>query len=169
MDLNGLSPLHEPGKPSLDARMSSFSVDDETSGSALKELLDALQLIDTVKGSVHASQYPSKEQKDLRSQLLYLEEPLSRWSVNKLEQLRSHEITAFRQLVEQCQTAINGFLEQIQKFQPTLKSETSSKNAEDMWKKIEWNLCQKDNLVMLGDLVMAQGKGIEALLQMAEV
>jgi hypothetical protein len=131
--------------------------------------LDAVQLIDTVKGLVYAIQYHSKEQKDLRSQLLYLEESLSRWSVNKLQQLRSHEIAAFRQLVGQCQTTINGFLEQVQKFQPTLKSECSSENLEDMWKKIEWNLCRKDDLVMLGGSFIAQGKGIEVLLQRAEV
>lgn len=113
MDPNGTSSVPESKVASLGAQMNSLSVQDETSNTATRDLIEALELIEAVRNSIEMSHNASKEQRDLHSQVVRLDDSLSEWSILKLAHLHSDEIASFQHLLRQCQIAINDFWEQV--------------------------------------------------------
>jgi hypothetical protein len=113
MDSNGISSSSGSRIASLSAQMKSLSVQDKSPNSATRDLIEALELIGAVRDSIEISHNASKEQMDIHSQLVRLDDSLSEWSVLKLAHLHSDEIASFQHLLRQCQIAINGFWEQV--------------------------------------------------------
>jgi hypothetical protein len=84
MDPNGSSSVPDSKRASLGAQMNSLSVQDETPNSATRDLIEALELIDAVRNSIEMSHNASKEQTDLQSQVVRLDDSLSECRVLKL-------------------------------------------------------------------------------------
>lgn len=165
MDPNGTSSVPESKVASLGAQMNSLSVQDETSNTATRDLIEALELIEAVRNSIEMSHNASKEQRDLHSPVVRLDDSLSEWSVLKLAHLHSDEIASFQHLLRQCQIAINGFWEQVRLLD--LEFVASGKYPTHMWRNAQWSLCRNNYIVMFREELTAHGKELDVLLLLA--
>ncbi len=165
MDPNGSSSVPESKVASLGAQMNSLLVQDESPDSATRDIIEALVLIEAVRHSIEMSHNASKEQIDLHSQIVRLDDSLSEWSVLKLAHLHSDEIASFQHLLRQCRIAINGLWEQV--CPPDLEFLASGKYPTHMWRNAQWSLCRKNYIVMFTEELTAHGKELDVLLLLA--
>ncbi len=117
-----------------------FSVGDFVSGiNLIRELIKALE----------DSAGSSAEYRHLIQELYSLERALLEVKHLDLEQSQHPQLVALKQVAVQCQETIDGFLNEIRKFQPALGNSGSRSSWKDGLRKIEWALYKKDDVQKL--------------------
>jgi hypothetical protein len=115
-----------------------FSATDFVAGiSLVKDLIQALQ---DSKGS-------SKEYLELITELRSLETALIEVKSLDLEVEQRAQRAALREAATECQRTIDKFLQELVKYQPHLRLGGSLSSWRDGFRKIQWRLCQKEELV----------------------
>jgi hypothetical protein len=133
-------------------------------GFSIGDFISALELVATVVDALRESGDSSTEYRALISQLYTLETALLRVKRLELDESQYAEVVALRQAAGQCQRTIDAFWERIKKYQPSLRSGGSGSRVRDGWRKIEWALCRKDDVVRFRSDLIAHTESIELLL-----
>ncbi|OBT71103.1 hypothetical protein VF21_09512 [Pseudogymnoascus sp. 05NY08] len=105
-------------------------------GFSTGDFIAAVELVSTVVGALRESGNSSTEYQTLISQLYTLEAALLRVKQLNLDDTQHLEAIALRQAASQCQRTIDGFLEKIAKYQPSLRAGGSGKTIKDAWTKV---------------------------------
>lgn len=133
-------------------------------GFSTGDFIAAVELVSTVVGALRESGDSSTEYQTLISQLYTLETALLRVKRLELDDIQHSEAIALRQAASQCQRTIDGFLDKIAKYQPSLRAGGSGNTVKDAWRKVKWALCQKEDLVRFKADLMAYTESIDMLL-----
>lgn len=135
-------------------------------GFSAGDFIAALQLVSIVIDALRDSSDSSTEYRALISQLLILETALLKVKRLNMDEEQHAEVVALRQAACQCQNTIDTFLEKIKKYQPSLRAEGSGSGSgvRDMWFKIKWALCKKDDLANFKADLIGHTESIELLL-----
>lgn len=133
-------------------------------GFSAGDFIAAISLVSTVIDALRDSGDSSSEYRALIAQLYTLETALLRVKQFDLDGEQHAEIIALRQAASQCQNTIDGFLEKIKKYQPSLRTGGSGSRVKDSWKKVKWALCKKDDLAKFKADLVAHTESIELLL-----
>jgi hypothetical protein len=133
------------------------------------DFIAALKLVTTVVSALWDSEGSSTEYQALVSQLETLETVLLR--VQKLEPDDSYhvELVALRQAAAQCQKTINRFWGNILKYQPSFDIHGSGNRLRDGWKKVQWALCKKEELIRFKIDLMGHTESIELWLTIVQM
>lgn len=133
-------------------------------GFSVGDFIAGIELVHTVIGALRESGDSSTEYQELISQLYTLETALQRVKQVELDDIQHSEAVALRQAASQCQRTIDGFLEKITKYQPSLRAGGSGHTIKDAWRKVKWALCQKEDVVKFKMDLMAHTVSINMLL-----
>ncbi|CZR53653.1 uncharacterized protein PAC_03533 [Phialocephala subalpina] len=133
-------------------------------GFSAGDFIAALQLVSTVIDALRDSGDSSTEYRALISQLFTLETALLTVKRLEVDDEQHAEYIALRQAACQCQRTIDAFWEKIKKYQPSLRTGGSGSRVRDGWRKIQWALCKKDDLVKFKADLVGHTESIELLL-----
>jgi hypothetical protein len=133
-------------------------------GFSAGDFIAALELVHTVINTLRDSGDSSTEYQALIRQLYTLESALIRVKHLELDDVQHAEVVALRQAAAQCQNTINGFLEKVKKYQPSLRPGGSGRRVKDGWMKVKWALCKKEDVVGFKADLAAHTGSIELLL-----
>ncbi|KAI9778368.1 MAG: hypothetical protein M1816_004126 [Peltula sp. TS41687] len=137
-----------------------FSIGDIISGLALvKDIIEALQ----------ESGGASAKYQGLIRELYGLERALLEVKRLELDESQQAQLVAVRFAASQCQRSIDGFYETIREYQPHLRVEGSGSSFKDRWKKIQWALCRKDDLLRFKAEVMGHTTSLNVLLSTVQL
>jgi hypothetical protein len=128
------------------------------------DFIAALQLVSTVIDALRDSGDSSTEYRALLSQLYTLETALLTVKRIEVDDEQCAEVIALRQAACQCQRTIDAFWEKIKKYQPSLRTGGSGSRVRDGWRKIQWALCKKDDLLKFKADLVGHTESIELLL-----
>jgi hypothetical protein len=133
-------------------------------GFSVGDFISAIELVGTVIGALRESDDSSTEYQALITQLYTLETALLRVKGLELDDSQHGEVIALRQAAAQCQGTIDGFLQKIEKYQPSLRVGGSGRRIKDSWRKVKWALCKREDLVRFKADLMAHTESIDILL-----
>jgi len=133
-------------------------------GFSVGDFIAALQLVSTIINALRDSSESSTEYIALLSQLLTLETALLRVKRLEADDEQRAEVIALRQAACQCQRTIDVFLEKITKYQPSLRTGGSGSGVRNGWRKIQWALCKKEDLLRFKADLVGHTESIELLL-----
>jgi hypothetical protein len=133
-------------------------------GFSAGDFIAALELVITVIDALRDSGESSTEYRELISQLFTLETALRAVKRVELDDVQHAEGIALQQAAAQCQRTINLFLEKIEKYQPSLRRGGSGSTVKDVWMKIKWALCKKEDVVRFKADLLGHTVSIEMLL-----
>ncbi|CZR55800.1 uncharacterized protein PAC_05688 [Phialocephala subalpina] len=130
-----------------------------------RDIVSAITLAHTVISSLRSASGSSSEHQTLISQLYTLESALLR--VKNLELDNSQYADALREAASQCQRTIDAFADKIVGYQPSLGREGNGKSH--VWKKVNWVIIRKDDLMKFKTDLVGDTKSIELLLMTVQV
>ena len=137
-------------------------------GFSAGDFISALDLVGTVISALRSSSGSSSEYRALISQLYSLESALLEVKRLELDEEQHAQVIALRQAAAQCQRAIDAFWQKIKKYQPSLRAEGSGdklgNKMKDAWRKVEWAMCEKEDLAKFKADLVAHTESIEVLL-----
>ena len=116
-------------------------------GFSAGDFIAAIGLVKDLVKALHDSNGSSREYRELIHELYGLEAALLEVKALDLEVEERTKRVALRQTASNCQASISHFLEGLSKYQPHLRSGGSSRHLKDAFRKIQWHLCKKDDLV----------------------
>ena len=116
-------------------------------GFSAGDFIAAIGLVKDLVKALHDSNGSSREYRELIDELRGLEIALLEVKALDLEVEQRAKRVALRQAASQCQVSIDDFLKGLSKYQPHLRSGGSSRNWKAAFRKIQWHLCKKDDLV----------------------
>ena len=132
-----------------------FSVGDFIAGiNLVKDVIRALQ---DAAGS-------SKEYLELIAELRTLETALLEVKALDLQVEQRAQRAALRHAATQCQTSIDNFLKDLTKYSARLRLGGSQCAWKDAYRKIQWRLCKRDDLVRFRDEVGFHVQSIQMLM-----
>lgn len=105
----------------------------------------------------------------LISQLSALETALIHVKELDLDGAQHSQVVALRQAAAQCTSTIEGFLEKIRKYQPSLGGGGSEQTVKDVWRKFQWAIWEEESIVRFRADLMAHTESIELLLLTIEM
>ena len=116
-------------------------------GFSAGDFIAALHLVSTVISALRDAVGSRAEYQELIRELCTLETVLLRVNSVELDESQSAEKIALQQAASQCQRTIDDYLKRIQKYQPYLSQHVSEgSRVKDSWMKIQWTLCNKEDL-----------------------
>lgn len=116
-------------------------------GFSAGDFIAAIGLVKDLVKALHDSKGSSREYRELIHELRSLETALLQVKALDLEVEQRAKRVVLRQAASQCQVSIDDFLKGLFKYQPHLRSGGSSRNWKAAFRKIQWHLCKKDDLV----------------------
>lgn len=138
-------------------------------GFSAGDFIAAIELVSTVVGALRESGDSSTEYQALISQLYTLETALLRVKQLRFDDIHRPEAVALEQAASQCQRTIDAFLQKISKYQPSLRAGGSGNTIKDVWRKVKWAVCKKEDLVKLKADLMAHTESIDMLLMVVQM
>jgi len=130
-------------------------------GFSVGDFLAVLTLVGTVIDALRESSHVSASFYSLINELFALETSFLR--VKSLE-TDDDQYVQLRQAASQCQRTIDAFYKKIQKYQPHLQQEGTDSKIKDVWKKIKWATCKKQDLEEFRAEIRGHTSSIEILL-----
>lgn len=133
-------------------------------GFSASDFIAAINLVKEVIDALRESGGAGSEYQELIRELHSLEIALLEVKRLELDDSQHHQVVALRHAASQCQRTIDNFCKTIQKYQPHLRAEGSNAKFRDGWRKIQWALCKKDDLLNFRAEVMGHTISINLLL-----
>lgn len=116
-------------------------------GFSAGDFIAAINLVRDLVKALHDSNGSSREYRELIRELHSLETVLLEVKAFDLEVEQRAKRVALRQAATQCQASIDEFLKGLAKYQPHLQMGGSTASWKDAFRKIQWHLCEKDDLL----------------------
>jgi hypothetical protein len=133
-------------------------------GFSVGDFIAVIELVGTVADALRSSGNAGAEYRELVSQLLSLELELIQVKDLEFEESQYEQVVALRQAAAQCRRTIDGFLERVRKYQPTLGGAGSSLKIKDWWMKIKWAVFKKDDVARFKADLLSYTENIQLLL-----
>ena len=106
----------------------------------------------------------SDEYRELIYELFGLETALLEVKALDLEVEQRAQRVALRQAASQCQLTIDNFMVGLRKYQPQLGNPMVSRGWRDVLRKVQWQMCKKDDLVRFRAEVGFHAQSIQMLM-----
>lgn len=133
-------------------------------GFSAGDFIAALMLVKKVINALEDTRGAGPEYQELIRVLYSLEIALLEVKALNLDSSQHHQLVALQHVASQCQRTIDDFYKTIQKYQPHLRVEGSNSKFRDGWRKIQWALCEKGDLLKFKAEVMGHTGSINMLL-----
>ncbi|KAF2093426.1 hypothetical protein NA57DRAFT_48297 [Rhizodiscina lignyota] len=115
-------------------------------GFSVGDFVDGIELVRQLINALKRGSGSSKEYQDLIHELFHLERSLLEVKhLQVCDSLRPQKI-AIEQAAAQCQDTVSHFLDQISKYQPSLRATGSGSRWRDQLRKIQWTLYRKEDV-----------------------
>jgi hypothetical protein len=82
----------------------------------------------------------------------------------EFEESQYEEVIALRQTAAHCRKTIDGFWEQVRKYQPALAGTGSTSKVRDGWMKIKWAVCKKEDVAKFQADLLRHTENIQLIL-----
>ncbi|KAI4243813.1 MAG: hypothetical protein LQ352_006962 [Teloschistes flavicans] len=134
-------------------------------GFSVGDFIAAINLVGTVIDALSNSSKSSSELQELLRQLYSLQIALDEVNSIRFSDQLHAELLALRQAAAQCQLTISAFLAQVASYQPHLVGiDGGSNSLQRGWKKIQWAVCKKKDLVQFQTDLSAHTAAIQIIL-----
>jgi hypothetical protein len=133
-------------------------------GFSTGDFIAGINLVRDVVKALQDSKGSSKEYLELIAELRTLETALLEVKALDLQIEQRDQRTALRTAVKECQTCIDNFLKDLTKYSRHLRLGGSQCTWKDAFRKIQWQLCKKDDLVRFRDEVGLHVQSIQVLM-----
>jgi hypothetical protein len=131
-------------------------------GFSVGDFLAVLRLVGTIIDALRESSDATSSFRSLINELYMLESVLS---VKRLDLDISHvKKVALQQAASQCERTIEAFYMKIQKCQPHLQQGGTASKMKDVWAKIRWATCKKDDVKTFRAEIRGHTSSIDILL-----
>jgi hypothetical protein len=133
-------------------------------GFSAGDFIAAIDLVGTVIDALRASSTASLEYRELISRLLSLDTALLQVKRLEFEESQYAEVISLRQAAGQCHRTIDGFLKKIEKYHPSLSGCGEGNRLRDVWMKVKWALCKKEDVAHFQADLVGHTESIQLLL-----
>lgn len=138
-------------------------------GFSVGDFIAALNLVKDVIDALQDSGGASEEYRELVNELYTLETALLEVKRVDLDDEQHAQTVALQQAASQCHLTIDEFWKKIQKFQPHLRSEGSGSKVKDGWRKVQWALCRKEDVMTFRAKLRGHTGSISVLLMTVQM
>jgi hypothetical protein len=133
-------------------------------GFSTGDFIAGVSLVQAVIRALSDSRGSSKEYLELIAELRTLETALFEVKALDLQTEQQAHRSALREAVRQCQAAIDDFLQDLTKYCTHLRLGGSLCAWKDAYRKIQWRLCEKDDLVRFRNQIGLHVQSIQMLM-----
>ena len=134
-------------------------------GFSLGDFIQAVKLVSTVIDALSENSGSSAELKDLLRQQYSLETALREVSLLEVDERLYAEVLALKQTAAQCQLTVSGFLKSIGIYHPyLLGGDAAEGSLHSKWKRVQWALCKKKDVVRFRADLLGHTESIQLLL-----
>ena len=118
-------------------------------GLSAGDFIAALNFIKDVVDALRESGSAGAEYRELMGELYSLETALLEVKRLDIDATQHAQLVALQQAASQCQRTIDDFWQKLRKFHSHLRAEGSTSRTKDGWRKVQWALCKKEDLVRI--------------------
>ena len=133
-------------------------------GFSVGDFYVAIKLVATVIDALGASSKSSSELQELLRQLESLKTALQEVQELQVDDSLHAEVLALKQSAAQCQLTISEFLKKTESYRSSLGLPNKSSSLHCKWKKIQWALCKRKDVVQFKTDLMLHTESIHLLL-----
>jgi predicted HicB family RNase H-like nuclease len=133
-------------------------------GFSVGDFIAGINLVKDVIKALQDSRGSSKEYLELIAELRSLETALFEVKTLDLRIEQRAKRAALREASKQCQTSIDNFLKDLMKYSTNLRLGGSLCAWKDAYRKIQWKLCKKDDLVRFREEIGFHVQSIQMLM-----
>lgn len=138
-------------------------------GFSAGDFIATIEVVKNVIKALRESGGAAAEYRELIYELYGLETALLEVKALDLEVEQRAQRVALRQAATQCQATIDNFMQGLRKYQPQLGNPRASGGWRDTLRRIQWQLCKKDDLVNFRAQVGFHAQSIQMLILSIQV
>lgn len=138
-------------------------------GFSTGDFISSINLVKSVIQALNDSKGSSKEYLEVIAELRGLETVLVLVKSQYNQSIQPSQRAALRQAVKDCETSIDDFLASIEKYHGHLNRIGSNSKWKDTVRKIQWHLCEADELTSFRLRIASHAQNIDMLLATIQV
>ena len=133
-------------------------------GFSVGDVIAALGVVSDVISSLRDSGGAGEEYRQLIQELQMLETALTKVKQLEIDEVQLEDRIGLFAAATHCQSTLEGFIRKIQPYQPHLRLHGSTSKIKDVYMKIKWGSCKKEEVERLRTCLHGDRQTISMLL-----